>query len=131
MRTYAGRPVARPEAANTVGASAIGTYEACMLAGLAAKWRWRQILQRAENRYLADQQKDMPKVDARLLFVIDEKNNQVDLTDLGVDMITEAGEDKSFFIIPDVGAVLADLKEQIFRLKKKWLVKINCWLTLQ
>ncbi len=71
----------------------------------------KQIMQKAENRYLADQQKDMPKVDAKLLFVIDEKNNQVDLTDLGVDMITEAGEDKSFFIIPDVGAVLADLEK--------------------
>ena len=71
----------------------------------------RVILQKAENHYLADQQKDMPKVDAKLLFVIDEKNNQVDLTDLGVDMITEAGEDKNFFIIPDVGAVLADLEK--------------------
>ena len=41
-------------------------------------------LQKAENYYLADQQKEMPKVDEELYFHIDEKNNQVDLTDKGI-----------------------------------------------
>ena len=41
LRAHARRPLERPEAANTVGASAIGSSEACMLAGMAAKWRWR------------------------------------------------------------------------------------------
>ncbi len=36
-----------PHAANTVGTSAIGSSEACMLAGMAAKWRWRAKRQAA------------------------------------------------------------------------------------
>ena len=43
----------------------------------------RVKLQKTENYYLADQQKEMPKVDAELYFHIDEKNNQVELTDKG------------------------------------------------
>ena len=43
----------------------------------------RVKLQKSENYYLADQQKEMPKVDEELYFHIDEKNNQVDLTDKG------------------------------------------------
>ncbi len=31
-----------PDSVNTVGASGVGSSEACMLAGMAAKWRWRQ-----------------------------------------------------------------------------------------
>ena len=53
----------------------------------------RVKLQKSENHYLADQQKEMPKVDAELFFNIDEKNNQVDLTDQGIQLITRSGED--------------------------------------
>jgi preprotein translocase subunit SecA len=62
----------------------------------------RTKLQKTENYYLADQQKEMPKVDAELLFHIDEKNNSVDLTDKGIQMITKSGEDPNFFILPDI-----------------------------
>ena len=41
-------------------------------------------MQKAENYYLADQQRNMPKVDEELLFRIDEKNKSVDLTDKGI-----------------------------------------------
>ena len=44
----------------------------------------RVKLQKTENYYLADQQKEMPKVDSELFFIIDEKNNSVDLTDKGI-----------------------------------------------
>jgi preprotein translocase subunit SecA len=47
----------------------------------------RVKLQKTENYYLADQQKEMPKVDAELFFQIDEKNNSVDLTDKGIQLI--------------------------------------------
>ncbi|MBS1974731.1 MAG: preprotein translocase subunit SecA, partial [Bacteroidetes bacterium] len=67
----------------------------------------RVKLQKAENYYLADQQKQMPLVDAELYFQIDEKNNQVDLTDKGIQMITREGEDPDFFIIPDIGVKLS------------------------
>ena len=66
----------------------------------------RVKMQKTENYYLADQQKEMPKVDAELLFHIDEKNNSVDLTDKGIAMITKAGEDPEFFIFPDIGVSL-------------------------
>ncbi|MFN9321708.1 MAG: preprotein translocase subunit SecA [Chitinophagales bacterium] len=63
----------------------------------------KQILLKTEGRYLQDNQKDMPKVDEPLLFTIDEKNNSVSLTDRGIDMITTGGEEKDFFVIPDLG----------------------------
>lgn len=68
-------------------------------------------LQKIENYYLADQQKEMPKVDAELLFHIDEKNNQVDLTDKGIQMITRDGEDPEFFILPDLSIQLAEAEK--------------------
>lgn len=63
----------------------------------------RQILLKTEGRYLQDNQKDMPKVDEPLLFTIDEKNNSVSLTDRGIETITTGGEEKDFFVIPDLG----------------------------
>jgi preprotein translocase subunit SecA len=71
----------------------------------------RVKLQKSENYYLADQQKEMPKVDAELFFNIDEKNNQVDLTDKGIQLITRAGEDPNFFIVPDISTKLADIEK--------------------
>ncbi|MFI5188114.1 MAG: preprotein translocase subunit SecA [Chitinophagales bacterium] len=69
-------------------------------------------MQKAENFYLQDQQRNMHIVDADLLFTIDEKNNQVDLTDKGLNMITKTGEDPEFFILPDIGVKLAELEKQ-------------------
>ncbi|MBY0477151.1 MAG: preprotein translocase subunit SecA [Chitinophagaceae bacterium] len=66
-------------------------------------------LQKAENYYLADQQKEMPKVDEGLLFHIDEKSNSVDLTDKGLAMITRDNEDPNFFVLPDISTSLATL----------------------
>ncbi|HEY8918564.1 MAG TPA: preprotein translocase subunit SecA [Chitinophaga sp.] len=69
------------------------------------------LLQKAENYYLADQQREMPKVDEELYFHIDEKNNSVDLTDKGIHLITQAGEDANFFIMPDVGTEIAEIEK--------------------
>ncbi|HTE26101.1 preprotein translocase subunit SecA [Flavitalea sp.] len=69
-------------------------------------------LQKSENYYLADQQREMPKVDAELFFHIDEKNNSVDLTDKGLQAITKSGEDPDFFIMPDIGVQLAEIEKQ-------------------
>jgi len=70
----------------------------------------RVKLQKTENYYLADQQKEMPKVDAELYFNIDEKNNQVELTDKGITLITRSGEDPEFFILPDIATKLSDIE---------------------
>jgi len=71
----------------------------------------RQVLQKTENYYLQEQSKNMPKVDAELYFVIDEKNNQVELTEKGIELITASGEDPHFFIMPDVGTEVAEIEK--------------------
>src|SRR5882757_6134524 len=76
-------------------------------------------LQKTENYYLADQQKEMPKVDAELYFSIDEKNNLVDLTDKGIQMITKSGEDPEFFILPDISLKLADIEKGTLSTEEK------------
>ena len=68
-------------------------------------------LQKAENYYLQDQQRMMPEVDKELLFHIDEKNNSVELTDLGLAAITRSGEDPEFFVLPDIGVKLAEIEK--------------------
>ena len=70
-----------------------------------------QIMRNAENYFLAEQQKNMPLADKELYFTIDEKNNSVDLTDKGIELITGAGEDPHFFVIPDVGATVAEIEK--------------------
>jgi len=67
----------------------------------------RVKLQKAENYYLADQSREMPKADEELYFYIDEKNNSVELTDKGIQLITRSGEDPNFFILPDISLSLA------------------------
>src|SRR5690606_10281566 len=71
----------------------------------------RQILQKVENYYMSEQNRHMPKADKELFFVIDEKNNQVELTEKGIELITASGEDASFFILPDVGSEIADIEK--------------------
>ncbi len=71
----------------------------------------RVKLQKSENYYLSDQEKNMHVVDEELYFVIDEKNNQVQLTDKGIALITKSGEDPEFFIMPDIGVKLADIEK--------------------
>ncbi|HVZ56604.1 MAG TPA: preprotein translocase subunit SecA [Chitinophagaceae bacterium] len=68
-------------------------------------------LQKAENYYLQDQQRNMHIIDEELLFHIDEKNNSVELTDKGIAMITKTGEDPDFFVLPDIGVRLAEVEK--------------------
>ncbi len=74
----------------------------------------KTLLQKTENYYMQDQQKEMHKIDVELFFVIDEKNNSVDLTEKGIDLITGTTDDPHFFIIPNVGGEIADLEKQTF-----------------
>ncbi|MFD2969384.1 preprotein translocase subunit SecA [Sphingobacterium bambusae] len=79
----------------------------------------RQLLQKVEAYYMQEQNRNMPKVDAELFFVIDEKNNQVELTEKGIELITASGEDPSFFILPDVGSEIADIEKSDLPLEEK------------
>ena len=72
----------------------------------------RVKMQKAENYYLQDQQRNMHIVDEGLLFHIDEKNNSVELTDKGLNLITKSGEDPEFFILPDIGVRLAEIEKK-------------------
>ncbi|MBA2423647.1 MAG: preprotein translocase subunit SecA [Chitinophagales bacterium] len=83
----------------------------------------KAVMLKSESHHLADNQKEMPKADAELYFTIDEKNNQVDLTERGIELLTEAGEDKSFFVIPDVGAMIADIEKSEVAPEEKLLKK--------
>lgn len=72
----------------------------------------KQILQKAENYYIGEQQRHMPKVNEGLYFYIDEKQNSVDLTEKGIALITGAGEDPHFFILPDIGTAIAEIERE-------------------
>jgi preprotein translocase subunit SecA len=71
----------------------------------------RAHLQKTENYYLADQGKEMPKVDAELYFTIDEKQHGIELTEKGVDLISGDVNDPTFFIMPDVGGTMAEIEK--------------------
>ncbi len=66
-------------------------------------------LQKTENFYMQDQNKEMHKVDAELYFVIDEKSNSIELTEKGLELMTSSTENKDFFILPDVGVIIAEI----------------------
>ena len=68
----------------------------------------RQLLQKTENTYMADNNKEMPKIDKELYFVIDEKNNGIELTDKGIAHLS--GEnDRDFFLLPDIGVKIGEI----------------------
>lgn len=71
----------------------------------------RQILSKTENFYMQEQSKHMHIADAELFFVIDEKNNQVELTEKGIELITASGEDPTFYVMPDVGSEVAEIEK--------------------
>lgn len=70
----------------------------------------RTQLQKTEAHYIADNNREMPEIDQHLYFVIDEKNNQVDLSDKGIEYLSQGMEDPNFFILPDVGTELATIE---------------------
>jgi preprotein translocase subunit SecA len=70
----------------------------------------KQLLQKTENQYMADNNREMPKVDEALYFVIEEKNNQVELTDNGVQFLSQ-DTDSSFFVLPDIGTEIHKIEK--------------------
>ena len=75
-------------------------------------------LQKTENFYLQDNAKEMPKADELLYFVIDEKNNTIDLTEKGIDLIS--GEnDPEFYILPDIGAKVVEIEQKTTDVQKR------------
>ncbi|MEO2060304.1 MAG: preprotein translocase subunit SecA [Mesonia sp.] len=87
----------------------------------------KQLLQKTENQYMQDNNREMHKIDAELYFTIEEKSNQIDLTDKGVEFLS-GKEDPNFFVMPEMGIEIskienlglskeeeAEKKEELFR----------------
>lgn len=71
----------------------------------------KSLLQKVENQYMAEQGKHMKKIDVELYFVIDEKNNTVELTEKGIDLIS-GSDDRNFFVMPDISTEITQLQKQ-------------------
>ena len=71
----------------------------------------KQLLQKVENFYIQDNEREMPFITDELYFVINEKQHSVDMTDKGRDLITGNLEDSNFFVLPDVGAKIAEVQK--------------------
>ena len=71
----------------------------------------KQLMQKAENFYIQDNERQMPEVTDPLFFVINEQMHSVDMTDKGHDILASEVSDPSFFILPDVGSMVADIEK--------------------
>ncbi len=86
----------------------------------------RAQLQKTEAHFIQDNNREMPKVDEHLYFVIDEKQNQSDLTDKGIEYLSKGMEDENFFILPDVSTNIGAIensgktKEEILQMKEEF-----------
>jgi preprotein translocase subunit SecA len=83
----------------------------------------RALLQKTENHYMQDQNKEMHKIDVELYFTIDEKNNHVELTEKGIDFLTGNSDDPKFFVIPNVGDEVAEIEKSTIEAKEKIAAK--------
>jgi preprotein translocase subunit SecA len=83
----------------------------------------KQLLQKTENVYMADNNKLMPEIDAELWYVIEEKNNSIDLTDKGFGHLADKTKDESFFILPDMGIEIGAIDESEETAEKKAALK--------
>ena len=71
----------------------------------------KQLLQKTENFYMQDNNREMPKVDKDLYYVIDEKNNQIELTDKGIEFLS-GKDDPEFFIMPEIGIEISKIENK-------------------
>ena len=87
----------------------------------------KELLQKTENFYMQENNKNMHLVTDPLYFIIEEKQNSVELTDKGIEYISGGLEDPDFFVLPDMGSKMADLEhaglepEQLIEAKDKLL----------
>jgi preprotein translocase subunit SecA len=68
--------------------------------------------QKAENFYMQEQSKNMHLVDEPLYFTIDEKNRNVELTELGAEFLAKGNEDANFFIMPDIASSMVEIESK-------------------
>ncbi len=83
----------------------------------------KQLLQKVENYYIQDNEREMPFITDELYFVINEKQHSVDMTDKGRDLITGILEVSNFFVLPDVGAAIAEVQKSGLSAEEKQVRK--------
>ena len=83
----------------------------------------KQLLQKVENYYMQDNEREMHVITDELYFVINEKQHSVDMTDKGRDLITGNLEDTNFFVLPDVGAAVAEVQKSSLSAEEKQVKK--------
>lgn len=83
----------------------------------------RSLMLKTENVYMSDNNKRMPEITDELYFVIDEKNNQVELTDKGHDALSQRFDDRKFFILPDIGGEIASLESSDKSVEERVAIK--------
>ncbi len=71
----------------------------------------KTLLHKTENTFMQDNSKRMPEITEELYFVIDEKQNTVELTDKGIDFITSSSDDPKMFVLPDIGSRIAEIEK--------------------
>ena len=76
-------------------------------------------MQKTENIYMADNNRRMPEITDELFFVIDEKMNSIELTDKGHEALSKRVGEEGFFVLPDVGAAIAEIEQQELSLEEK------------
>ncbi|MDR2425169.1 MAG: preprotein translocase subunit SecA [Prevotellaceae bacterium] len=83
----------------------------------------KSLMQKTENLYMQDNSRDMFKVTDDLYFVIDEKQNSVELTDKGIEYISKLVNDSSFFVMPDIGSEIARIEKSNLSDEEKQVAK--------
>lgn len=68
-------------------------------------------LLKTEEFYMQENNRNMYIATDPLYYVIDEKNKSIELTDKGIDLITDNSEDAKFFVLPDVGSEIAEIEK--------------------
>ena len=71
----------------------------------------KTLMQKVENTYMQDNNRRMPEITDDLFFVIDEKLNSVELTDKGHETLSKSFGEDGFFVLPDIGATIAELEK--------------------
>ena len=79
----------------------------------------RTAMQKTEHFFMQEQSKNMYIIDDDLFFVIDEKNNSIDITEKGIDLISTSEEDAKLYLLPDIGADIADVEKSSLSDAKK------------
>ena len=82
----------------------------------------KQLLQKTENFYMQDNNREMPKIDEALYYVIDEKNNQIELTDKGIEFLS-GKDDPNFFIMPEIGMEISKIESAGHKPEKEAALK--------